>query len=106
MKDLKYLASNLEGESLKAKIKNKIFDWMLYINVPVVFGLLFYALWDISTTNYAIYELIGLAFSIGIVLGVNGINVAHELGPRRIPLQQNTINLYILFGLHQLVGNI
>ena len=42
--------SNLEGESLKAKIKNKIFDWMLYINVPVVFGLLFYALWDISTT--------------------------------------------------------
>lgn len=88
--------SNLEGESLKAKIKNKIFDWMLYINVPVVFGLLFYALWDISTTNYAIYELIGLAFSIGIVLGVNGINVAHELGHRQKTMERYLGKLLLL----------
>ncbi len=82
--------SNLEGEQLKKKSKSKLFDWMLYLNIPMVFGFLFYALWDVSTHNYALYEEIGLIFSIGIVLGVNGINVAHELGHR-----QHTFERYL-----------
>ena len=32
------------------------------------------------------YEFIGLIISVGIVLGVNGINVAHELGHRQIQM--------------------
>ena len=75
--------SNLEGETLEKKSKSKLFDWMLYLNVPIVFGLLFYTLWDVSAHTYTLFEIIGLVFSIGIVLGVNGINVAHELGHRQ-----------------------
>ncbi|MEM7379676.1 MAG: alkane 1-monooxygenase [Bacteroidota bacterium] len=76
-------SSNHEGETRERKSINPFFDWMLYANVPVVFGILFYALWDISTNNYATSEIVGLIFSIGIVLGANGINVGHELGHRK-----------------------
>ncbi len=75
--------TNYEGEERKEKAKSKLFDWMLYLNVPIVFGLLGYTLWDISNNTYATYEYVGLAISIGIVLGTNGINVAHELGHRQ-----------------------
>ena len=88
--------SNLEEESINSKIKNKIFDWMLYINVPIVFALLFYTHWDISTYNYEIYELIGITFSVGIVLGVNGINVAHELGHRQKTIERYPGKLLLL----------
>jgi alkane 1-monooxygenase len=38
---------------------------------------------DITSNNYQLYELVGLVLSLGIVLGTNGINVAHELGHRQ-----------------------
>ncbi|MEL6916145.1 MAG: alkane 1-monooxygenase [Bacteroidota bacterium] len=82
--------SNYEGAEREERKKSKVFDWMLYLNAPIVFGLLLYTLFDISTNMYTYYELIGLIFSIGIVLGTNGINVAHELGHR-----QNTNERYL-----------
>lgn len=75
--------SNHEGEEREQKQKSKLFDWMLYLNVPIVFGLLTLTLFDITSTMHATYELIGLVLSMGIVLGTNGINVAHELGHRQ-----------------------
>ena len=74
---------NLSPTAANHKLKNKIFDWLLYINIPVVFGLLYYSFVVVSQNNLELYELIGLIFSLGIVLGVNGINVAHELGHRQ-----------------------
>ncbi len=82
--------SNLEGAEREEKKKSKVFDWMLYLNAPIIFGLLFYTLYDITHASYALYEIIGLVFSVGIVLGTNGINVAHELGHR-----QNTKERYL-----------
>ena len=75
--------NNLEEEDADSKLKRKIFDWLLYLNLPIVFGLVIYALFIVSTEPLATYELVGLIFSIGIVLGVNGIIVAHELGHRQ-----------------------
>jgi alkane 1-monooxygenase len=76
-------SSNLAPEKRDQKKLNVLFDWMLYANIPIVFGLLLYYLWAVSHTTYALYELIGLMISLGIVLGTNGINVAHELGHRQ-----------------------
>jgi alkane 1-monooxygenase len=42
-----------------------------------------FALFSVSTTYFETYEFVGAIFSIGILLGVNGINVAHELGHRQ-----------------------
>ena len=74
---------NLEPEEVDSKLKRKVYDWLLYLNLPVVFGLLFYALIIVTNDTLATYEFVGLVFSVGIVLGVNGINVAHELGHRQ-----------------------
>lgn len=76
-------AKNLEeGETLSAS-KKKIFDWLLYLNLPVVYGVLIYGLYTVVNSTLQTYEFVGLVFSVGIVLGVNGINVGHELGHRQ-----------------------
>mgnify|MGYP002641374929 FL=1 len=73
---------NLPDESV-ASIQNKwIFDVMLYLNIPMVFGLLFVAFSSIETNDYSTLETIGIAISTGVLLATNGINVAHELGHR------------------------
>lgn len=75
--------NNLSPEETHYKKAHKIFDWMLYVNLPLVFGLLYVVFSKILTTEYAVSEYIGLALSTGILLATNGINVAHELGHRK-----------------------
>jgi alkane 1-monooxygenase len=75
--------SNLSPEEVKNNLKNKLFDWLLYLNLPVVYGLVLFALLTVSSVHLDLFEIIGLTFSVGIVLAVNGINVAHELGHRQ-----------------------
>jgi len=75
--------NNLSPEETQYKKAHKIFDWMLYVNLPIVFGLLYVVFSKILTTEYAVSEYIGLALSTGILLATNGINVAHELGHRK-----------------------
>jgi len=75
-------SSNLSEHEGEVKKYKPLFDWLLYLNVPVVYGLLVYALWFVSTHSLSNTEIIGLTISLGIILGTNGINVAHELGHR------------------------
>jgi len=75
--------NNFDPKTKEKRTINKVFDWMLYANLPIVYGLLFYFLWSISQVLYTPYEIIGLMLSLGIVLGTNGINVGHELGHRQ-----------------------
>ena len=74
---------NLESEEVDSRLKRKIFDWLLYLNLPIVYGLLIYSLVLVASIRLETYEFVGFVFSIGIVLGVNGINVGHELGHRQ-----------------------
>lgn len=74
---------NLSSEDVGHKLKKNIFDWLLYLNLPIVYGLVFFGIYEATKAPIETYELIGMIFSVGIVLGVNGINVAHELGHRQ-----------------------
>jgi len=74
---------NFSETEVDSRLKQKVFDWLLYLNLPIVFGLVIYGLFIIDNNNIEAYEFVGLIFSVGIVLGVNGINVAHELGHRQ-----------------------
>ena len=76
-------SNNLKPEEVDSKLKRELFDWLLYLNLPLVFGLVIYGLFIVSNETLATYEIVGLIFSVGIVLSVNGINVAHELGHRQ-----------------------
>ncbi|MBP2833832.1 alkane 1-monooxygenase [Aquimarina sp. U1-2] len=73
---------NLNDKNRLEKQHNKIFDWLLYLNLPIVYGVLFTTLYVTTTVSLQTYELVGIILSTGIVLGTNGINVAHELGHR------------------------
>ncbi len=92
--------SNLSEDDRTEKLKRPIFDWMLYFNVLIVYGILIYTLVDISSNTYKLYELIGLIFSTGIVLGSNGINVAHEFGHRQSKREQFLDKLLLLPSLY------
>jgi alkane 1-monooxygenase len=74
---------NLTPAEVSTKESNPFFDLLLYVNLPLAFGIIGYFLWSLGETEYSIKELIGLTFSVGVALGSNGINVAHELGHRR-----------------------
>lgn len=74
---------NLEENETTSKLKNKLFDYMLYLNLPIVFGILIYSLLQITSMELQTYEIVGLIISVGVVFGVNGINVGHELGHRQ-----------------------
>ena len=71
------------AESTKVeRLKNELFDALLYLNVPIVYFALLYSLHKLTSSNLTQSELIGMTLSLGIILGSNGINVAHELGHR------------------------
>ena len=75
--------TNLDEQARASKAFNILFDWMLYFNLPIVFGLMSYFLFQVTTQSYTISEWIGLSLSAGILLATNSINVAHELGHRQ-----------------------
>ena len=74
--------SNMDNDTALNKSMNTLFDWLLYLNIPIVFGLLIASLWVVSSFELYHHEIIGLIISTGIVLAINGINVGHELGHR------------------------
>lgn len=74
---------NYENEEVKSRLKNKLFDLFLYLNVPIVYGCIGYVMYLVTTKNVSLFEIIGLTLSLGVILGANGINVAHELGHRK-----------------------
>lgn len=77
------LKENLTENERDSKLKSKFFDVLLWLNVPIVFGVLFYGFYAYVAYSFETFEVIGLIVSLGIVAGSNGINVAHELGHRQ-----------------------
>jgi len=74
---------NYSKEQKKERQVRQMFDWLLYLNIPIVYGTVGALIYLLNTQEFQTYELIGLIFSTGILMGANGINVAHELGHRR-----------------------
>jgi len=56
-----------------------IFNWMLYVNIFLVYGVLIYALIKSVSINMISLDFLGILLTVGLVIVSNGINVAHEL---------------------------
>ncbi|MCU0345348.1 MAG: alkane 1-monooxygenase [Saprospiraceae bacterium] len=74
---------NLTAEEETEKNASPFFDVLLYLNLPILYGLLWLYLDVVTDGGLAIWETAGLALSMGITVGSIGINVAHELGHRQ-----------------------
>ena len=66
----------------KSRNLDPFFDLLLYLNIPIVYGIFFFSLNTLVHTN-SISEIIGIILSASIVMATNGINVGHELGHRK-----------------------
>lgn len=72
------------------------FDFLLYLNVPLLYSILFLFLHRVTTVELLWHEQLGMIFSVGICLGVMGINVAHELGHRKKPFERVLAKMLLL----------
>lgn len=59
------------------------FDLLLFGNIIWVAGILFMYFQHVSENTWSLVEWTGKTMSVGIMLGSNGINVAHELGHKK-----------------------
>ncbi len=75
-------AFNLDTTQRELAKKDKLFDIVIYLTVPVQIICLIIFLFEISTGNNTRVDLIGKISAMGIMCGVFGINIAHELGHR------------------------
>lgn len=84
-----------------ARTARPLFDWLLYLNVPIVFGTAFAYFEVVTSQALGTWEWLGMTLSAGIVLGANGINVAHELGHRSQRSEQWLAQALLLPNLYQ-----
>lgn len=91
---------NADDEESDTRAARRLFDWLLYLNLPIWYGVVGYALYTLATVALAPYEQLGLLLSVGIVGGTLGINVAHELGHRATRGEQLVAQALLLPALY------
>lgn len=91
---------NLSPEQESNKAKSRFFDWLLYLNVPILYGLLGYYLREVSFQAHTWPERLALTLNLGVMVGTIGINVAHELGHRATAYEQRLSQVLLLSGLY------
>lgn len=75
-------AGNIEETEEPSRLKKRFFDVLLWINVPILYFLLFVYLDQVTAGGLTLGEQVGMLFNMGLIIGVSGINVGHELGHR------------------------
>ncbi|MEQ1746453.1 MAG: alkane 1-monooxygenase [Saprospiraceae bacterium] len=92
---------NIPPENEEPRSRRLLFDAMLYLNLPILFGIVFWFLYTVQFQTLTVSELLGLTLGTGIVVGSVGINVAHELGHRVSGYEQAISKWMLLPALYQ-----
>ena len=69
-------------EEKKNRLLDPFFELLLYLNIPIVFGIFFFSIDKLAYTS-SVSDIVGIILSASIVMATNGINVGHELGHRK-----------------------
>jgi alkane 1-monooxygenase len=91
---------NLDAETEKEKLQSRFFDGLLYLNVPLLYGVIIYFFERVSSGELTNFELLASVFNVGLLVGTIGINVAHELGHRSDKREQALAKALLLSGLY------
>lgn len=86
---------NLSKEEEKIMAKDKVFDYLVYLSVPLHYGLLIMFLFSFEK-DLTWWEIVGNISILGMSCGVYGINVAHELGHRTTKHEQFMAKMLLL----------
>ena len=73
---------NLSNEERNGAESQWLYDAIIYLAVPVQWGMMVWFLWMMKTQVLSTSDMIGRITAMGLMCGVLGINVAHELGHR------------------------
>jgi alkane 1-monooxygenase len=93
-------AINYGTEEETERNNNPFFDYLLYSHIPIMYGLIGYAFYTISTRTLSGLEITGTIFTVGIIIGTFGINIAHELGHRNNKNEQLLAKILLLPALY------
>jgi alkane 1-monooxygenase len=91
---------NFSSEKEETYTEKPIFDWLLYLNVPMVYGVVAFYLQKITTLPISNFEIVGMTLCVGLMISTNGINVAHELGHRAKKQEQLLSKMLLLPALY------
>lgn len=89
-------AHNLAQTEAELRLKDALYDWLLYIIVPVQWGMLVWFFYAVQQDELTALEVAGRTTGMGLLCGVLGINVAHELGHRSIKYEQRMAKALLL----------
>jgi alkane 1-monooxygenase len=85
---LKPNSNNLKAQERRMVEKDWFFDGLIFLVVPLQIFFLIYFLDAISLPDLPVADMIGRITSMGLMCGVLGINLGHELGHRSKRLEQ------------------
>lgn len=91
---------NFSEAQEKEVLKDRMYDIVLYLSVPIQWGIIGFFLVQVSSSSYTTLQLIGMITATGICSGVLGINVAHELGHRSMQYEKAMAWLLLLSSLY------
>jgi len=86
-----------EEELAKA---DKTYDFILYLIVPLQFITLYFFFKNITDNTLTWYDIAGRIWVMGLMCGVFGINVGHELGHRVNVFEQTLAKMLLLTSLY------
>jgi alkane 1-monooxygenase len=85
--------SEIEEEMVQ---DDPVYDWMIYLIVPITFYLAFDFFSAVQEYGLTVTEKLGRITSMGMICGTLGINVGHELGHRKKPFERFLAKLLLL----------
>lgn len=88
--------NDAEKEMIKS---DRFYDFLLYLVVLIQYGFLIFFLFSVQD-SLLWWELMGRILAFGILCGVLGINVAHELGHRKSKFERFLSKMLLLTSLY------
>jgi alkane 1-monooxygenase len=79
---------------------DRLYDWILYCIVPIQYAVLYQFLTHIGDAGLSVSDTIGRIMTMGLMCGVMGINVGHELGHRVNFTEQTMARMLLLTSLY------
>ncbi len=93
-------AQNLSQSEEEIRKADPIYDWLVYLVVPVQVFFVWFFLESMQQPGLAILDKVGRISGMGMLCGVMGINVAHELGHRTKKGEQFMAKILLLTSLY------